>query len=252
MIKVIILGSSNAIPVLGHENTYLALVGKQRTVLVDCPSNPLVRLEKTGIDYNEISDIVLTHFHPDHISGLPPFLMSMWLLGRQTPLTIYGLKHTIDRMESLMGFYDWKTWPNFFPIEFVTLPNKEGVKVLTSDDFAVICSPVKHIIPTLGLRFESKKSGKLCAYSCDTEPCDAVIRLAQHADILIHEASGEFFGHSSAFQAGEIAQKAGVKSLLLIHYQTRDIDSTHLIDEARQAFQGEVDLARDFAVIDLN
>jgi len=252
MTKLIVLGSSNAIPALEHENTYLVLVGKTRTVLVDCPGNPLVRLEKVGIDYNDISDIVLTHFHPDHISGLPSLLMSMWLLGRQNPLNIYGLKHTIDRMESLMGFYEWKTWPDFFLVEFVTIPDKEGVQVLATDDFTITSSPVKHIIPTIGLRFESKKSGKSLTYSCDTEPCNAVMRLAQNADVLIHEASGEFFGHSSAFQAGEIAQQAGAKSLSLIHYQTRNIDPTHLVEDAKQAFRGKVDLAKDFDVIDLD
>ena len=45
MPKVIILGSSNAVPSIDHENTHLVILGKERTILVDCVSNPIVRLE---------------------------------------------------------------------------------------------------------------------------------------------------------------------------------------------------------------
>ena len=91
MPKVIILGSSNAVPSLNHENTHLVIVGNERTILVDCVSNPIVRLEQAGIDFNDLTDIVITHFHPDHVSGMPLLLMDMWLMGRTKPLNIYGL-----------------------------------------------------------------------------------------------------------------------------------------------------------------
>ena len=68
MPKVIILGSSNAVPSINHENTHLVIRGKERTILVDCVSNPIVRLEQAGIDFNDLTDIVITHFHPDHVT----------------------------------------------------------------------------------------------------------------------------------------------------------------------------------------
>src|SRR5512146_2633139 len=107
MPRVVILGSSNAVPSAGHENTHLAVVGEQRMVLVDCVSNPVVRLEQAGLDINDITDLILTHFHPDHVSGVPLLLMDMWLLGRRRALQIYGLSHTLDRMEKLMELYGW-------------------------------------------------------------------------------------------------------------------------------------------------
>ena len=51
MPKVIILGSSNAVPSKDHENTHLVIVGEERTILVDCVSNPIVRLEQAGIEH---------------------------------------------------------------------------------------------------------------------------------------------------------------------------------------------------------
>ena len=252
MPKVIILGSSNAVPTLKAENTHMVVIGENRTVLVDCVSNPMVRLEQAGVDFRDLTDIIVTHFHPDHASGLPLLLMDMWLLGRKEPINIYGLPHAIDRVETMMGLYNWSEWPNFFPVVFSRLPDSELTTVLDCSDFLIKSSPVHHMIPAIGLRFEFKNSNKILAYSCDTEPCDEVVRLSKGANVLIHEATGESFGHSSARQAGEAATKAGVGRLYLIHYLTGKFAKGNLIAEAGETFSGEVKLAKDFMVLDFD
>ena len=97
-------------------------------------------------------------------------------------------------------------------------------------------------------------SGLVVAYSCDTAPCDSVARLAQGADLLIHEATGAVpGGHSSAAQAGEIATRAGAKRLCLIHYQVwGGVDPGALIPEAQSTFAGPVGLVQDFMEFDLS
>lgn len=251
MPKVIILGSSNAVPSLNHENTHLVIVGEESTILVDCVSNPIVRLEQAGVDFNDLTDIVLTHFHPDHVSGVPLLLMDMWLMGRTRPLNMYGLHYTMDRLEDLMGFYGWSEWPNFFPVGFYRLPEAEMTSVLDSADFRVFASPVHHMVPTIGLRVECHNPGKVLAYSCDTEPCEQTIRLAEGADILIHEAAGATFGHSSAEQAGQIATEAEVGKLYLIHYPTGRFANGDIGAEASRTYKGEIVIATDFMTIDI-
>jgi ribonuclease Z len=123
--------------------------------------------------------------------------------------------------------------------------------MLDVDDLRVYSSPVKHFLPNIGLRIELKAEKKSLAYSCDTEPCEQVERLAAGADILIHEATGPFEGHSSAAQAGDIARRAGVGALYLIHYPTGRYASGDLVAEARARFSGEVHLATDLMEIDL-
>jgi len=253
MNKLIILGSSNAIPTEKHENTHMAAVGQEHTLLIDCVSNPIIRLPQAGLEFNKLTDLILTHFHPDHVSGVPLLLMNMWLLGRKNPLNIYGLHHTLDRIEDLMGFYDWYNWPNFFPVAFHRLPQEEMTPVLENSDFRVFASPVRHLVPTIGIRVEFVKSHKSMAYSCDTEPCPQVIKLASGADVLIHEATGGTSpGHSTASQAAGIAREAEVGSLYLIHYPTRDFDPQTLIPEAKEIFPGAVALAEDFMEINFN
>ncbi len=246
MPKVIILGSSNAIPTKDNENTHMVVVGRERMVLIDCVATPILRLEQAGLDFNDLTDLIITHFHPDHVSGVPLLLMDMWLMGRRKPLNIYGLHYTLDRLEDLMGFYSWAEWPNFFRVAFHRLPAGQMTPVLECDDFNIYSSPVHHLVPTIGLRVEFNRINKVLAYSCDTEPCEEVVRLAAGADILIHEAAGRSRGHSSAGSAGEIAARAEVGKLVLIHYPTGRFASGDLVAEARQKYQGDVALAKDF------
>ena len=119
------------------------------------------------------------------------------------------------------------------------------------DDFKIIASPVHHMVPTIGIRVECKKTSKVLAYSCDTEPCEQTVRLANGADILIHEAGGPTFGHSSAEQAGEIAAKAEVDKLYLIHYPTGRFAKGDIAGDASKTFQGEIVVAKDFMTIEL-
>lgn len=251
MAKLIILGSSNAIPDKGHENTHMALIGRERTVLIDCVNNDTVRLPEAGLRFDQLTDLVLTHFHPDHVSGVASLLMSMWLLGRQQPINIYGLAYTLDRMEKVMEFYDWNSWPHFFPVTFIRLPETEMTPVLVCDEFHIFASPVHHLVPNIGLRVECIETDKVLAYSCDTEPCQEVVRLASGANVLIHESSGATIGHTSAEQAAEIACQAEVDALYLIHYPTGKNDTSTLVPDAKRKFASQVALAVDFMTIEL-
>jgi ribonuclease Z len=246
MPKVIILGSSNAIPDEDHENSHMALVGDKRLVLIDCVNNPIVRLKKAGLKVENITDLILTHFHPDHVSGVPLLLMDLWLLGRQQELRIYGLDFTLDRLEKMMDLYGWDTWPRFFPVKMVRLPEETMTLIQDHDEWKIFSSPVRHIIPNIGLRIEFPESGKVFAYSGDTEPCPEVVELAQNAEVLIHESTGASLGHTDADQAGEIAKSAGAEQLFLIHYANGRFKDNGIVARAAQEFSGPVGLAEDF------
>ncbi len=251
MPKLIILGTSNAIADPEHENSHMALVEENGVVLVDCVGTPVVRLAEAGITLDSIGDLILTHFHPDHVSGVPLLLMNMWLLGRQKPLRIYGLHHCLERLEDMMGFYHWEDWPNFFPVAFHRLPERESILVVETGEFRILSSPVRHIIPTIGLRFERVDGQSAIAYSSDTEPCPEVVRLAGGVDVLIHEVSGAGVGHSTPEQAGEVARKAEAGRLLLIHYPCGSPELASYVERASHTFHGGVALAEDFMEIDL-
>jgi len=252
MAKLAILGSAAAVPDADHENTHLLLLGQRSKIMIDCVGRPLVRLNQVGLGVDDLSDLILTHFHPDHVGGVPGLLMASWLAGRHAPLRIYGLHHCLERLEDLMLAFHWEDWAGFFPVAFHHLPEQESYPVLDNDEFSIRATPVRHYVPTIGLRIEVKRTGFILAYSSDTVPCDETVRLARDADLLIHEATGdEPLGHSSAEQAGQIAARAGAKQLGLIHYNVWKSDTSGLTTQAQRAYDGPVFLCEDFSEIPL-
>jgi len=101
MAKLTFLGSASALPDEQHENTHFVIQKGSRTILVDCAASAFVRLAKAGISAMDIEDIILTHFHPDHVSGMPMLLMGMWLAGRRHKINLYGLSYTLERMKTM-------------------------------------------------------------------------------------------------------------------------------------------------------
>ena len=258
MAKVKILGSAYATPNPKHENTHFALQGSHGNILVDCGANPTVRLEKAGILFDSIDHVIFTHFHPDHVGGAPLMLMNMWLMGRTKLLNLYGLEHCLRNLQQLMEMYNWKLWPNFYPVDWHVVPDGENQLVYAGEDFHITGWPATHFVPTMGLRIRDKSTGRVLAYTCDGSPCDSIDRMAAGANTLLHEAAGEGFGHCSALQAGQLAGRVGAEGLYLIHYDVhagapRNSGQTEaeMIASARINFGGRVEMAEDFGEFEI-
>lgn len=246
MVTVVTLGTAAAVPDEEHANTYLAVESEQGFFLIDCADSPLVRIQRAGLAPERLRGLIITHFHPDHVCGVPILLMNLWLLGRTEPLPVYGLPDVLERLKAMIDLFCWQEWPGFFPVLYWTVAAEVGVLVLEDEELRITGAPVEHMVPTLGLRMENKRSGGVVAYSSDTSPCDAVVALAQDATILIHEAAEDTPGHSSAAQAGEIARRAGAGHLVLIHYRPAPWRYDRWLEEAAATFGGPVELAQDF------
>ncbi len=247
MTQLTILGSAAAIPDAFRENTYMVLRGEESSILIDCAGSPLQRLQRAGVELDSLRSLIITHHHPDHVYGVPALFLGLWLSGRPG-LQVFGSPDCVERILPMMDLLEWRKWPTPFPVSLHKVEMREGYPVLDSDDFAITASPVKHLIPTIGLRVVSRKTGGVLAYSSDTEPCESLFRLARGADILIHECTGPYPGHSTSVQAGVMARRCGVKKLVLIHFPALNGNLDTMVKAAEAEFDGPVELANDFAV----
>jgi ribonuclease Z len=104
------------------------------------------------------------------------------------------------------------------------------------------------------------RAGRRLVISGDTRPCAALVEAAKGADVLIHEATFSDeeqeraleTRHSTAREAGRVAKQAQVARLVLTHFSSRhDVDTEPLRAQARQEFDGPVDLAYDGYGVDV-
>ncbi len=207
-------GSANAGP--DRTTTMLAVEHEGRLVLVDCGGDAIQRMQACGLDPLAIDAVVLTHEHPDHISGYPLLLEKLWLMGRREPLPIYGPAATLEKARALFAIFDTLKWTDMPERHFHPVEMRPGAPVITLGGLDVTAAPVDHPVPTIGLRFEA--DDRVLAYSCDTALSGAVVELATGADVLIHEGTGSLPGvHSSPEEAAEVAVRAGARRLVLVH-----------------------------------
>jgi ribonuclease Z len=90
MLEVIILGSSAAIPIKNRNLSSIALKYRNHIILFDCGEDLQRRFIEAGLKFNKPLKILISHFHGDHIIGLPGLLFRFSLSDRTAPLTIYG------------------------------------------------------------------------------------------------------------------------------------------------------------------
>jgi ribonuclease Z len=207
-------GSANAGP--DRTTTMIAVEHGGRLVLVDCGGDALQRMEACGLDPLAIDTVILTHEHPDHISGYPLLLEKLWLKGRRDPLPIYGPAATLEKARALFAIFDTLKWAGLPERLYRPVEMRPGAPVTRLGDLGITAAPVEHPVPTIGLRFETRDG--VLAYSCDTALSGAVVDLAEGADVLIHEGTGSLPGvHSSPAEAAEVAVRAGARRLVLVH-----------------------------------
>jgi ribonuclease Z len=215
--------------------------------------------------------VFLTHLHSDHTAGLPDLFDTSWQFGRKTtPLELYGPPGTKRLANSMLQFFAEdihlrRDLLEKHPAAGATIRThivREGV---VYDDgqvkvtaFAVDHRPVQH---AFGYRFEAQ--GQTIVISGDTRPTENLAKFAKGADILVLEAYlPEHFlrvdtpevaarlmsYHTSAEEAGVLAAKAGVKTLVLTHLIPANAEDTFR-ERAAKTFHGTIVVGRDLMVI---
>lgn len=247
--QLTVLGCAGSFP--GPESACSAylLQAEGFTLLVDFGSGSLSALQRYA-DLYRVDAILLTHLHCDHMLDACSYVVVRRYApsGPLPPVPVYAPAGAPDRIAAA---YSAEAEPvddvyTFFSLQPGTFP---------IGPFTVTADRVNHPIETYGLRIEH--GGRVLAYSSDTAPCEALLRLAQDADLFLCEAS-YLDGvqnppglHLTGREAGEAATKASVGRLLLTHLVPAWAAEASTVEAAAAAFAGPVDVIRPGARYDL-
>lgn len=239
MLDVCLLGTSGMMPLPNRWLTSLMTRYNGSNILIDCGEGTQIALKEVGWSPNPIDIICFTHFHADHISGLPGMLLSMANADRKESVTMIGPKGLESIVKSLLVI----TGKLPFRIEYIELNNKEEsfeINGYTIKAFklkhSVICYGYSISISRLG-KFDVSKAKELdipvvfwnrlqhgeeicdgknkyspnmvmgperkglkVSYCTDSRPCDAIVRCAKDSDLFICEG---MYGEKDKLQSAK-------------------------------------------------
>ncbi len=206
-------------------------------VLFDCGHGVLQRLLEVGVQHKDIQHVVLSHFHPDHVSDLVPlFHAGAWSRSspRSTDLHIYGppgVQKLIDGLVSIFGMHAFAT-PSY---SLIVHEVSEGYLQIGPQRFEFVSLPPAG---NHGLRFEW--DGKRCAITGDSDFHEAEVAFLKDVDLAVIDA-----GHITDGQIVDLAVTSRAKTIVCSH-QYREINADHLQTHAeQQGYQGMIEVGQD-------
>lgn len=148
-----ILGYNSAIPTIKTSPTSQFLEMEERCFLIDCGEGTQVQLRKAKAKFSKINHIFISHLHGDHSYGLPGLISSFRLLGRETPLHIYGPKGIKEMIETIFKFSEARS---NFDLVFHELSSKKSEKIFEDSRIEIFTIPLNHRIYCNGYLFKEK------------------------------------------------------------------------------------------------
>ena len=217
---------------MGELNTVsFGILTESGWILVDCGPDTPRQLTKAGIVYSEVAGIILTHSHMDHCLGVPYFLFgrNLSLMSRAKakeavpPIQVVSDGWLWDCLSELLTKLHPDVRELVYRCEHSAVPIHGSVE-LGGRNVLLHAVQTLHSVPTYGIRV-SDDQGTSVSYSSDTKPCEAFERLAKDSTCVIVEGMvpqealnfANATKHSTAFEAGEAAQRIGCACTFMVH-----------------------------------
>ncbi|MGD9105394.1 MAG: ribonuclease Z [Desulfobacterales bacterium] len=254
-LSVTILGSGTCVPSLKRSSCSILMKIRDKFLLFDSGAGTMRKLLENGIQIFDISYVFYSHFHPDHTGELVPFLFANKYPDgsrRKIPLTMMagsGFATFYDNLKNVYGH-----WIELAPdlLTIVELDNT-GHDTREFGDFKVESLPVEHNPESIAFRITTP-GGISAVYSGDTDFSENLVTLSKDSDLLICESALpdelKVKGHLTPFLAGEIANRANVRKLVLTHFYP-ECDQIDIEEQCRKTYSGPLILAEDLMQIDL-
>ena len=232
-------GPSTLVRTGGQERSDSGINTGDSVFLVDCGRGVLMRAAAAGVGAANLTALLLTHLHSDHITDLSDVITTRWVTTFvPTPLPIIGPPGTKAVVEATLAALAPDISYRIAHHADITEPPSVQVQEYTegqvwdSDGVRITVAPTDHrpVEPTIAFRVEY--GGNSVVLAGDTVPCATLDELASGADALVHTVIRKDLValvpqqrlkdildyHSSVEQAAATAARAGVGPLVLTHY----------------------------------
>lgn len=244
-----------------------------RGYVIDCGDGVARQMMIAGV-FRTLRHVFITHHHSDHNADYGNLLLLAWGDRLTTPVDTWGPPPLV-RMTRLfldLNAADLEVRERDEgrpPLAPLIRPHdlQESGMVMKDDLVSVRCAVVDHPLVPLALAYRFDCPDRSIVISGDTRPSDALVRLAQGADVLVHEAlyapgapgapgsalrKHVMDSHTTVEDAGRIASKAGVKTLVLSHFVPAEdppVSDEQWRAAAASTFKGTIVVGRDLLEI---
>ncbi len=158
MVDVCLLGCGGMVPLPKRRLTALLYRYNGALILIDCGEGTQVGIKLAGWGFKSIEAVGFTHYHADHIAGLPGFLLTLGNSGKTTPLTLFGppgLEAVVRGLCVIVPVLP-------FDLHIVELPSPIASE-FSIGDIGIKSLPVDHHITCLSYSLEIKRAGRFDA-----------------------------------------------------------------------------------------
>jgi ribonuclease BN (tRNA processing enzyme)/UTP-glucose-1-phosphate uridylyltransferase len=245
--EMVILGSGTAVPHAQRFGPGYALQIHERYILFDPCAGTVQRAIQHNIGLEKISHVFFTHLHPDHTGDLVPILFALKNpdIDPSISLEIVGPPGFRDFLYQLKNVYG--TWID-------PPPERARLKDITrypldQKGWGLQWESLAHTDNSIGYRITHEGTGKVWAYSGDTDYCEGILRLVHDADVAVLECSfPDRFrqsGHLTPSLAGQIAREGHVRHLVLSHFYPK-CDGEDIVEQCQREYGGQITIACDY------
>ncbi len=155
MLDVCLLGTGGMMPLPDRWLTALLMRYNGSMLLVDCPEAGQIPVRLCGWGFKAIDAVLFTHYHADHVAGLPGLLLTLGNSGRQKPLVLIGppgLKRVVEGLLVIVGQLPYE-------LRLLELSEHQDSEFTLSDIY-IRSIPVEHWMPCLAYSFEIRRQGR--------------------------------------------------------------------------------------------
>lgn len=216
-------------------------------ILLDCGPGSLHRLAGLRLPWQDVTHVIVSHFHPDHYAELPMLVYALKhtaMPPRQEPLVVLGPPGIVRLVRALAeGYGPWLLDPGF-PIGILDM--RDGDPFPLDAETSLETFPVPHTPESVALSLVGPE-GRL-VYTGDTGPSSELARWAADCDLLLAECSlpdaMAIDSHLTPARAGELAKEARAGRLVLTHFYP-PVETSDPAAAAAARYGGPVTAARD-------